>query len=112
MSKSNKNRYRQSEVRRQMEDAVGGSEVIYELDSGEEFILEHPLFRSKETKKQLEYLSENDTEAIGRVLLGDDQYERFIKAGGDVEDLNLLMLRIQLDTRDDIGGRPTRSSTS
>lgn len=111
--KAKRNRYKLSEARKQADEAVGGSVIEFETDSGEVFEIEHPLFYSKATKAALKPLAEDDNESIVRVLLGDAQYDKFIKAGGDVDELTYLQIAVGKDTQDSLrSGRPTRSSTS
>lgn len=110
--KAKRNRYKLSEAKKQAEEAIGGATVEAELDSGEVFTLPHPLFYDRETKAALKPIDDADTDAIVRVLLGDVQYDKFIKAGGDPDDINFLQIAVSRDMQDSLRGRPTRSSTS
>jgi hypothetical protein len=111
MSKPNKNRYRLSEVRSQVADAVGGDTIVAETDDGQEFTLEHPMFRSPATEEALADLDEDDSEGIARVVLGDTQWNKFAKAGGTASDINRLLMAVGMNMQDEMRGRPTRFST-
>ena len=111
-----RNRYKLSEAKQQMQDAVGGSDIEFETDDGTVFHLEHPLFRSKTTKDALEPIGDDDSEGIVEVLLGEEQYEKFLSVGGDPDDVNFLLMKVQQDMQDVMRrgrqSRPTRSSAS
>lgn len=110
MTASKRNRYRIAEAKAQMADKLGGDTVEIETDDGAVFNIEHPMFRSKETKAALKPLEDDDAEGIAQVVLG-DQFDKFIEHGGEPEDLLYVMLSIGEDTRDTLAGRkrPTRS---
>lgn len=110
-TKSNRNRYKIAEVKAQMRDAVGGDTVDVETDDGSVFHLPHPLFYDRAMKAALKALDDEDSDGIARALLGDDQFDKYVDAGGDPDDLNFVMMAVQKDATDSLAGRarPTRS---
>ncbi len=111
MSKPNKKRYKLAEVRAQYAEAVGGDEVEFEGPGGEVYTMPHPLFAPSEWAKAVDD-AENDEE-MAHAMLGDEQYERFVGAGGRPGDVNFIRLAAMEDMKGELkGGRPTRSSTS
>lgn len=102
------NAYNRAAVKKQLEEAVGSSEVTYEVEEGQEFLIPHPFFFSKELKAELEELDDDDEEGIAKALLG-DQWDDFVAAGGEADEITQLMVVLQLDLKDSLGsGRPTR----
>lgn len=112
VGKPNRNTYRLSEVKTKLSDTLGGEQISFETDDGQTFTIEHPMFRSKTTKQALEPLNDNDTDGIARALLGDDQWEKFSKAGGDGDDINALLMAVGMNMQDQSQGKPARFSTS
>jgi hypothetical protein len=107
--KNRRNAYSRSSVKAKMRETIGEDVVVYDLEEEgvEPFRIEHPFFRSQETKDALEPLEDDDEEGIVRVVLGDD-YERFIEAGGTHDEISQLMVNIQLETNDALRGKATR----
>jgi hypothetical protein len=105
-----RNRYKLSQAKQQMEDAVGGSDIEIELDNGETVSIPHPLFYSKDVKADLKDVADDDAEGIAKVLLGDD-FDKYVEAGEDPEDLQWILLQAQQDAQATLAGRtrPTRS---
>jgi len=106
-----KNRYNKNAIRQQMIEAVGGTDILYTVDTADgkeiEFTIPHPLFYDRATKDALKELADDDEEGVARLCLG-DQYDKFIEAGGEDEDISMLMARVQKDSSARINGRPTR----
>lgn len=105
--KTNRFSYSRQSVRSQMEETIGSTTIEYEVDEGKVFIIEHPVFYSKETRKALKAADDTDVDAIAQILLG-DQFDAFLEAGGEVEEISMLMVSVQKDTTDVMNGRPTR----
>lgn len=111
MSKPNKKRYKLAEVRAQYAEAVGGEEIEIEGPGGKTFTMPHPLFAPAAWKKAVDAAEDDDE--MARAMLGDEQFEEFIAAGGDPTDVNFARMAAMEDMQGDLkGGRPTRSSTS
>jgi hypothetical protein len=106
-SKADKNRrtsYTIAQARKKVEESVGGDNIeIFVEEGGEAFYLPHPYFYDNETKKALKGADDEDDSAQGRILLGDEQYDRFIAAGGTDEDINLVMIAVGQDLKDSQG---------
>ncbi|MEU8704209.1 hypothetical protein [Streptomyces sp. NPDC048565] len=107
MSKPNRKRYRLSEVKAQMEEAVGGNEVEFETDAGDVLTFPHPLFTDEEWDARVDGAETARDKAIA--ILGEDQYELYSAAGHADGDIALLMLAVQQDMQGQIKRRPTRS---
>ncbi|MFE0533835.1 hypothetical protein ACFW20_07275 [Streptomyces nigra] len=106
MSKPGKARYRLSAVVASYEDAVGGSEVEVETDDGKIYKFPHPLFTDDDTAKAID-AAEGDG-AKARVLLG-DQWDAFVKSGGDANGLMLVYVAARSEMQDTLGKhRPTK----
>lgn len=106
MSKPNRARYKMAEVHAQFAEAVGGEDVEFETADGSVFTFPHPLFADSEYAKAID--DAEDDAAKARVLLGDDQYEKYKAAGGTDNDISLLFLAVQQDSQGQIKKRPTR----
>lgn len=106
MSKPNKKRYRLSEVKSQMEEAVGGDVVEFETDKGDVLTFPHPLFTDDEWDEKVDAAENSREKAIA--ILGDEQYEKYHAAGHGDGEIGLLMLAVQRDMQDQIRKRPTR----
>jgi len=109
MSKPNGKRYRLETVRRSYVDAVGGERVEFEVgpeDDARVFSFPHPVFTPDDMQREL-----NDArgdEAGARILLG-DQFEEFIAAGGNVNDVMLLYIGVRNEAQDQVAKvRPTK----
>jgi hypothetical protein len=107
--KNRRNAYSRSSVKKKMREVLGEDVIVYDLEveGVEPFHIEHPFFRTQETKDALEPLENDDEEGIVRVLLGDD-YDRFIEAGGTDDEISQLMVNVQLETNDSLQGKATR----
>jgi hypothetical protein len=112
VSKPNGKVRKLSQVRSQVADAIGGDDVAFETDDGQQFSMPHPLFYTAAMKQAMEDAEEGDDEAQVRIMLGEAEFERFKAAGGDPNDVNLLGLQLSRETRDWMSGRPTQPSTS
>ena len=107
------NEFTLEEIDAQAAEAVGGTHILIKAGEGEPFRMEHPMFRSPETEDLLEPLEETDTEGIARVLIGgDEEYERFIAAGGTAAHINRTIFVVSQRFQDVQKGRPTRSQKS
>ncbi|MEV6124845.1 hypothetical protein AB0M23_30795 [Streptomyces sp. NPDC052077] len=106
MSKPNRKRYRLSEVKQQMTDAVGGAEVEFETDAGDLLTFPHPLFTDDEWDEKVDRAETAREKAVA--ILGEEQYEKYHAAGHADGDIALLMLRVQQDMQGQLKGRPTR----
>lgn len=107
MGKPNKSRYKLSAVRRSYAEAVGGDQVEVETDDGKVFSFPHPMFTSDDLAREIDD-AEGDV-GKARVLLGGDQYEDFVKSGGDPNSLMLVYVAARIDMQDTMQKhRPTR----
>lgn len=109
---SEKKKYVLETIRRQAEDAVGGTDVEFEF-KGQVYKFPNPVFWDDEMQSAFHAAKGNAASA--RVLLGDEQYEKFVKAGGDPLDVAFVVNRVQRDSQDALAndpGTPTPSSTS
>lgn len=106
-----RNRYKVAEARQQMVDKVGSDKLEIETDDGEVYTIPHPLFYSADTKRALKPLDDDDTDGVFRVLMGDEQFDAFLDAGNEPEDLLFVLNQAQGDAQDALAGRrrPTRS---
>ncbi|MDT0381434.1 hypothetical protein RM572_21990 [Streptomyces sp. DSM 42041] len=110
MSKPNKKRYILSAVRAQYAEAVGGEEIEFEGPGGT-FTMPHPMFAPSAWKKAVDDAEDDDE--LARAMLGDEQYDKFVEAGGDPSDVNFVRMAAMEDMKGELkNGRPTRSSTS
>lgn len=107
MSKPNRKRYKLSEVKTQMTEAVGGDQVEFETDAGDILTFPHPLFTDDEWDERVDGADNSREKAIA--ILGEEQYEKYAAAGHADFEIGLLMLRVQQDMRDQMKKRPTRS---
>lgn len=106
MSKPGKARYKLSAVKRSYEDAVGGSVVEVETDDGKVYSFPHPLFTDDDTARAID-AAEGDT-GKARVLLG-DQYDDYVKSGGDANTLMLVYVAARSEMQDTLQRhRPTK----
>ncbi|SBU99998.1 MULTISPECIES: hypothetical protein [unclassified Streptomyces] len=106
MSKPNRKRYKMSEVKAQMEEAVGGNVVEFETDKGDVLTFPHPLFTDDDWDEKVDAAENSRAKAIA--ILGDEQYEKYHAAGHADGDIGLLMLAVQQDMQGQIKRRPTR----
>ncbi|GAA3727319.1 hypothetical protein [Streptomyces tremellae] len=110
MSKPGRARYRLAEVHAQYAEAVGGDDVEFEGPGGEVFTMPHPLFADDEWGQAVD--AEETGAGKARAMLGDEQFDRFIKAGGRPADVNLLFGFLTSSIGEQVKGvkvRPTRS---
>lgn len=102
-SQADKNRrtsYTLAEARKKVEDSVGGDRIeVFVEEGGDPFYIPHPYFYDKATKKAFKEMDAEDDEAQGRILLGDEQYDRFIAAGGTDDGLNIVMVAVNQDLK-------------
>ncbi|MEV5977487.1 hypothetical protein [Streptomyces sp. NPDC052114] len=111
MSKPNKKRYVLETVKAQYAEAVGGEEIEFEGPSGEVYTMPHPLFAPSEWSKAVDD-AETDEE-LAKAILGEEQYAKYVDAGGRPGDVAFIRMAAMEDMKGDLkGGRPTRSSTS
>ncbi|MFF9894976.1 hypothetical protein [Streptomyces longispororuber] len=111
MSKPNKKRYVLETVRAQYAEAVGGEEIEIEGPGGKVFTMPHPLFAPSAWKNAVDDAEDDDAQA--RAMLGEEQYEDFVAAGGNPSDVNFVYMAAMEDMKGELkGGRPTQSSTS
>lgn len=107
MSKPNKRRYKLSQVKAQMEEAVGGDQVEFETDAGDVLTFPHPLFTDEEWDEKVDGAETAHDKAVA--ILGEEQYEKYTAAGHKDGDIALLMMAVQQDMQGQIRKRPTRS---
>ncbi|MFF7365616.1 hypothetical protein [Streptomyces sp. NPDC008125] len=106
MSKPGKARYRLSAVKASYAEAVGGDTVEVETDDGKIYTFPHPLFADDETNRQIDAADGDAGKA--RVLLG-EQWDAFVKSGGDANGLMLVFVAARADMQDTMGKhRPPR----
>lgn len=109
-----RNRYRIEDAKTQFADKLGldpaDPKIEIEAGDGTVFLIEHPLFRSKDTRDALDNIEDDDNEGIAQVIFG-DQYNSYIEHGGDPDDLQFVFGEIQKDVQSVQAGRkrPTRS---
>ncbi|PZE23855.1 hypothetical protein [Curtobacterium sp. MCBD17_028] len=100
--------YTRASVRNKVEETLGSASISYSPDGEHYFELPHPMLYDKATKAALKPLADDDDEGIARVLLG-EQYDAFIEAGGDPDEIGLLQIAVSQDTRASLtAGRPTK----
>ncbi|MFJ3826240.1 hypothetical protein [Streptomyces nodosus] len=108
MSKPNKKRYVLATVRQQYADAVGGEEIEFEGPGGAVFTMPHPLFAPADWKKAVDAAEDDDS--LARAMLGDEQYQAFVDAGGDPAHVSFIRMAAAEDMQGALKkGRPTRS---
>ncbi|MGW1587323.1 hypothetical protein [Streptomyces sp. NPDC002386] len=106
MSKPGKARYRLSAVKASYADAVGGSEIEVETDDGKVWTMPHPLFMSDDLAREVDAAEGDGLKA--RALLG-DQWDDYVKSGGDANGLMLVYLAARTEMQDTVTKhRPTR----
>ncbi|MFJ2514698.1 hypothetical protein ACIQJX_34990 [Streptomyces griseoviridis] len=106
MSKPNRKRYRLSEVKAQMTEAVGGDQVEFETKAGDVLTFPHPLFTEDEWDEKVDAAPTSRDKAVA--ILGEEQYEKYHAAGHADSEIGLLMLVVQQDMQAQIKKRPTR----
>ncbi|MEV8394834.1 MULTISPECIES: hypothetical protein [unclassified Streptomyces] len=106
MSKPGKARYRLSAVKASYSEAVGGDVVEVETDDGKIYSFPHPLFADDDMNAAIDAATGDAGKA--RVLLG-DQWDAYVKSGGDANGLMLVFLAARADMQDTMGKhRPPR----
>ncbi|MGU3409112.1 hypothetical protein ACLBWP_03310 [Microbacterium sp. M1A1_1b] len=106
-SKADQNRrtsFTLAQARKKVEESVGGDTIeIFVEEGGEPFYIPHPYFYDSATKKALKDTDDDDESAASRVLLGDEQYDRFIAAGGSDDALNFVMIAVNQELQESRG---------
>lgn len=102
--------YDLSAIVEQRTEALGGENVEFTF-GGETFTMPHPLLADDAWKEAINDAGDSDVENA-RAMLGDEQYERFLAAGGRSGYVMLLVQKLVDDTQDSVGERPTQSSKS
>lgn len=106
MSKPNKTRYKLSAVKASYAEAVGGEQIEVETDDGKVWTFPHPLFTDDDTAREID-AAEGDG-ARARILLG-DQWNDFVKSGGDANGLMLVYVAARSEMQDTVTKhRPTK----
>ncbi|MGW6008676.1 hypothetical protein [Streptomyces sp. NPDC055210] len=109
--KSNKKRYVLAEVRQQYAEAVGGEEIEFEGPGGTLFTMPHPMFAPSEWTKAVDD-GETDEE-IAEAMLGEEQYAKYIEAGGNPADVSFVRMAAMEDMKGSLKkGRSTRPTRS
>ncbi len=104
-------KYQAEEIYAQAAEAMGG-EVVEFTQGGESFTFPHPALQSDEWIAGLVDV-EGGAEASVRYLLGDDQYDRYIKLGGKPFAVMFMLNDVNKRSADAMAdGTPTRSGTS
>lgn len=103
------------ELLAQRAEAIGATEgrVPFEF-KGETFTFKDPIALSQEDQDELEELvDEGDGDLIAEFWFGEEEYQRFIEAGGTVKLFELVVREnARLTSGVDADGRPTRSNRS
>lgn len=95
----------------QRREAVGGDDIVFTF-KGDTFSFPHPLLASDEWKETVADAGIGDVDQV-RAMMGEDQYERFHKLGGQAGFVMLIVQQVQRSLRDEMDdGRPTRPSIS
>ncbi len=103
--------FQAEEIYAQAAEAMGG-EVVDFGQGGETFTFPHPGLQSDEWMEAFTEV-EGGVEPNVRFLLGDEQYERFIKLGGKPFAVMLMVNKLNKRSKDVLAdGTPTRSGTS
>lgn len=111
MSKPGKSRRKLSEIHAQFAEAVGGEDVEFEDDAGNVYTFPHPLFADDEWTQAVD--AEESNEGKARMILGDDQFKKFIAAGNKPIDVTLVFMDVATSMQGQLAdGRPTPPSTS
>lgn len=109
---SGKKKYVLETIRKQAEEAVGGTDVEFEF-AGKTYTFPNPIFVGDDWQKG--FLAAKGNAESARFLLGDEQYARFEKEGGDPVNVMFVFQQVQRDSQDALTsdpGTPTPSSTS
>lgn len=110
MATKRSNRYTRATVSSKLHETLGEDSVEYYLDEdGQPFHVPHPFFYDRATKDALKELPNDDEEGRARVILGDEQFDRFVAEGGEFDEISKLNVNIQLDASAILsGGGPTK----
>jgi len=104
-------KYEAEEIYAQAAEAMGG-ELVEFTQGGETLTFPHPALQSDEWLAGLAEV-EGGAEANVRYLLGDEQYDRFIKLGGKPFAVMFILNDVNKRSADAMAdGTPTRSGTS
>lgn len=108
MSKPNGRRYKLETVRASYVDAVGGEQVEFEVGpDAKVFSFLHPMLADDDFQRDFDQA--DGDRARARLLLG-DEYDAFVKAGGDANSLILLYVGVRNEMADTLGKhRPPRT---
>lgn len=103
-------KYQLEEIVAQAEEAVGGTDVEFDFN-GQSWSFPNPLFCGDKWSEEFQTLT--GQEEVARFLLGDEQFDKFIAAGGNSNHVTLLLGQASRDTAAAMqDGSPTRSGTS
>ena len=106
MSKPGKARYKLSAVKASYAEAVGGELVEVETDDGKTYTFPHPLFTADALAKEIDAADGDEHRA--RILLG-DQWDDFVKSGGDANGLVLVYVAARSEMQETLNKhRPTK----
>ncbi|MCF0087166.1 MULTISPECIES: hypothetical protein [unclassified Streptomyces] len=111
MSKPNKKRYVMATVRQQYAEAVGGEDIEFEGPGGKVFTMPHPMFAPSEWTKAVDEAETDEETALA--MLGSEQYQAYIEAGGIPGDVNFIRMAAMEDMKGALKkGRSTRPTQS
>lgn len=97
----------------QRTEATGEVDTVAFSYAGGQWWIRHPLLADDEWKDELEDLDDNDAVGIAQHYMGEEQYDKFVAAGGRSGYVVLIIREIGRELTDMTPeGRPTRPSTS
>jgi hypothetical protein len=98
----------------QRAEATGEVDTVPFAFAGETWRIKHPLLADDEWKDELEDVDNADGIGIAQHYMGEEQYARFVAAGGRSGFVVLIIREVGKEMTDLTGDdkRPTRSSTS
>ncbi len=104
-------KYHAEEIYAQTEEALGGTEVEFDY-AGADYTFPHPAFASDDWLQGLEDAGPG-AEGNARYLLGDEQYDKYVKAGGHPLTVMRILGKVNEASVDAMSdGTPTRSGIS
>lgn len=108
MSKPGKARFKLEALRQQATESLGIEPgYTIELDDGSEINIAHPMFVDDEVQKRLE--NAESTIEVAKAVLGDEDFDRFLAAGGRSNDVALAWTMMQNEAQAVLPtGNPTR----
>jgi hypothetical protein len=114
-SKADQNRstaWTRASVKKKLIETVGEPTIEYDPEGdGNVYTFPHPLFYDAATKKALGELKDDDEDGTARVLLGDEQYDKFVAAGGTSDEITRILIITSGETRESLAnGTPTRGA--